>query len=237
MTEIFDTLYSWLQTPGLPAVAAAFLWGILSMLLSPCHLSSVPVFIGYISRQNTRGNQPLTLSMLFSAGVILSITMIGVISALAGRIMGDIGIINSIGTALLGLILLSMGLFLLNWLPEKISIRTGGMLERLEKSRKGAFGLGGLYGLGTGPCTFAFMAPVLALTLKQARSNLAFSVSLTIAFALGHCLIFLIAGPSVQKLQSRWKWEKRRTLLKKLRKGAGALLLIASVPVFVQLIS
>lgn len=236
MTELLDSLYNHLQTPGFPALTASFAWGILSMVLSPCHLSSVPVFLGHISsRQDNR--RPITLSLIFSSGVIISILVIGIVSALTGRILGDMGIINSVGTALLGLILILMGLFLLNWIPERIHIRTGGMLEKLKENKSGTFGLGAVYGLGTGPCTFAFMAPVLALTLKQAGTNFLFAVTLAGAFALGHCLIFLIAGPLVRILQNRYNWTANKKLLKLFRKGAGLLLLTASVPVFIQLFS
>lgn len=48
-------LFSWLAKAieGAPYIAliAAFIWGILSILLSPCHLASIPLIIGYIDEQ------------------------------------------------------------------------------------------------------------------------------------------------------------------------------------------
>ena len=38
---------------GTPALAfgAAFMWGVLSLILSPCHLSSIPLVVGFIDEQ------------------------------------------------------------------------------------------------------------------------------------------------------------------------------------------
>jgi hypothetical protein len=35
------------------ALAASMAWGVLSILLSPCHLASVPLIVGFISEQGT----------------------------------------------------------------------------------------------------------------------------------------------------------------------------------------
>lgn len=35
-------------TPAL-AIAGSFIWGILSILLSPCHLSSIPLIVGFVN--------------------------------------------------------------------------------------------------------------------------------------------------------------------------------------------
>ena len=36
------------------AVIGSFAWGILSIILSPCHLSSIPLVIGFITSQEKK---------------------------------------------------------------------------------------------------------------------------------------------------------------------------------------
>ena len=49
--ELFSSLTTAMSGSFYPALLASFGWGILSILLSPCHLSSIPLVIGYISSQ------------------------------------------------------------------------------------------------------------------------------------------------------------------------------------------
>lgn len=48
-------LFNWLTaaisaTPGI-ALTAALFWGILSIVLSPCHLANIPLIVGFIGNQ------------------------------------------------------------------------------------------------------------------------------------------------------------------------------------------
>ncbi len=51
---MIENLFTWLtqliESTLIIAFFGAFLWGILSILLSPCHLSSIPLIIGFISQ-------------------------------------------------------------------------------------------------------------------------------------------------------------------------------------------
>ena len=51
MQSLFDYLSQASATHGLVAIVAAWIWGILSMLLSPCHMASIPLVVGYIHQQ------------------------------------------------------------------------------------------------------------------------------------------------------------------------------------------
>ena len=48
---IFNTLYEAMMGAAWIAVLASVGWGVLSILLSPCHLSSIPLIVGFISSQ------------------------------------------------------------------------------------------------------------------------------------------------------------------------------------------
>jgi cytochrome c-type biogenesis protein len=78
---------------GTPAIAltAAFVWGILSILLSPCHLSSIPLIIGFIDKQGRMSaKRAFTISTLFAVGILITIAAVGAITA-ARRMVRDVG--------------------------------------------------------------------------------------------------------------------------------------------------
>jgi len=79
------------QSPEI-AIGAAFVWGMLSVILSPCHIACIPLIVGFIDGQ---GNIPtrwaFVLSLLFGFGILITIGVIGLITGLMGRMIGDIG--------------------------------------------------------------------------------------------------------------------------------------------------
>ena len=115
MQELFTTLTRAVE--GAPAIAlgAAFGWGILSVLLSPCHLSSIPLIIGFINGQGEMSTKrAFAISTLFSVGILITIAAIGAITAAAGRMLGDVG---SYGNYAVAAIFIVVGLYLLDVVP------------------------------------------------------------------------------------------------------------------------
>ena len=55
MQELFTNLSHAVEGAPLIALGAAVVWGILSIVLSPCHLASIPLIVGFISG---RGRSP-----------------------------------------------------------------------------------------------------------------------------------------------------------------------------------
>ena len=49
--EIFNQLSQALASNPAIALLASFVWGMLSVLLSPCHLASIPMIVGYLDGQ------------------------------------------------------------------------------------------------------------------------------------------------------------------------------------------
>ena len=115
---IFTALYNAMSGAGIFAVLASFAWGILSILLSPCHLSSIPLVVGFISSQGKISvGRTFNISLIFSIGILITIALIGIITASLGRLIGDIG---STGNYLVAGIFFLVGLYLLgiikiNW--------------------------------------------------------------------------------------------------------------------------
>jgi cytochrome c-type biogenesis protein len=97
------------------SMLASFGWGVLSILLSPCHLSSIPLIVGYINTQGTiTMSRTFTISFVFAAGILITIALIGMITASLGRLMGDVG---AIGNYLVAGIFFIIGLYLLGVIP------------------------------------------------------------------------------------------------------------------------
>ncbi len=223
---MIESLFTWLSEliEATPAVAlfAAFMWGILSVMLSPCHLTSIPLVIAYISNREERSLKGAFISSLvFSVGILLSIALIGVITALLGRMLGDIG---KWGNYFVAAVFFLVGIYLLDifniQLPgaSNIGIKKKGLL--------GAFIIGFIFGVALGPCTFAFMAPVLAIVISASGTKLLFGILLLIAYGIGHCLVIAAAGTSTRWLQRYLNWTNDSKAMK-IIKRICALLIIA----------
>ena len=226
---MLDDIFTWLTLAmgesSAVALLAALGWGIASILLSPCHLSSIPLVIGYISSQGKEGTRrPFSLSLLFALGILISIGLIGLITASAGRMMGDVG---RWGNFLVAGVFVFVGLYLLNVIRFSWSAITPG--ASVARGWKGALLLGLLFGVGLGPCTFAFMAPVLGVVFSLASTNPAEAVGLIAAFGIGNCAVIVAAGGAAGTVQRYLNWTDRSTGAVWLRRVAGVLVLLGGV--------
>jgi len=224
MQHLFKALTDAISGGPALALAAAFAWGVLSILLSPCHLASIPMIIGFVDDQdNVSSKRALSLSLLFSVGILLSIALIGLVTALAGRIMGDIG---AFGNYIVAVVFFAVGLQLLGVLPSPWS--------KPEKAAKkvgtwSALVLGLLFGIALGPCTFAFMAPMLGVTFKIASTSPGYAILLLTAYAFGHCGIIAAAGTSAGAVQKYMEWNRRSNGAIRVRRVCGVLVIAAGL--------
>lgn len=226
--SLFNYLSQLMASSFALALLASLIWGILSILLSPCHLSSIPLIIGYItSCENKDTRRSFSLALVFAFGILITIALVGVITASLGRLIGDVGIWGNI---LVAVIFLIMGLYLLdvislNWGNAAISSRKGGYL--------GAFCLGLLFGIGLGPCTFAYLAPVLGIVFSMAQNSWLKPLLLILAFAIGHCSVIALAGGLGQWVQNYLNWSSKSQATKVIKKVAGVLVLLGGAYFFV----
>ncbi len=96
LNDIFTWMISLLSGSFLIALFGSFLWGLLSIILSPCHLSSIPLIIGYINKQGVpKAGTALNNSIIFALGILITIAAIGGITAALGGIIGDIGTVGN----------------------------------------------------------------------------------------------------------------------------------------------
>ena len=207
------------------ALLAAFGWGVVSIVFSPCHLASVPLVVGYISTQEgASSGRAFRLSLLFALGVLASIALIGVITASLGRMFGDLGTIGNVAVAV---VFFAVGLYLMDLLP----LHWTSLFPSTTRLRgmPGALGLGLVFGVGLGPCSFAFLAPLLMIVFGEAQANYAFAIALIGAFALGHCGVIVLAGTAAQRAQTVVSWGGRSGATRWVRRGCGALVAAAGV--------
>ena len=203
MERLFDTLSD--AMTGAPGVAlgAAFVWGVLSIVLSPCHLASIPLIVGFLQgRERVSQRRALALSTLFAIGILGSIGIIGAATAAAGRMLGDLG---PWGNYAVAAVFFVFGLHLLDLLPLPDSWRPAPHQPR--RGPLGALLFGLIFGVALGPCTFGFMAPVLGVTFNTAGTAPLFAFAVLGLFGLGHCAVIATAGTSSQWVQRWLRWQ------------------------------
>ena len=222
MQELFTQLTRAVESTWLIAVAASFVWGILSILLSPCHLASIPLIVGFIDEQGKISTKrAFWISTLFAVGILITIGAIGAITAAAGRMMGDVG---KYGNYFVALIFFAVGLYLLDVIPMPWS--GPGQVGMKRKGMLAAFILGLVFGIALGPCTFAYMAPMLGVTFKLASTNLAYGILLLLIYGIGHCSVIVFAGTFTEVIQRYMNWNEKSKGAVILKKICGVLVLL-----------
>jgi len=223
--DIFDFLSEFLYQSFWLAVLSSFIWGILSIILSPCHLSSIPLVVGFLSSQGTISmKRTFSLSLVFALGILITIGLIGGITLSLGRIMGDIG---AVGNYIVAGVFFIVGLYLLEiikmpWDGAKLSgTRFKGLMAALV--------LGLIFGIGLGPCTFAFMAPVLAVVFQTSSTDTFLSFSLLAAFAFGHIFVIVLAGTLTKIVQKYLNWTESTKAMKYVKKICGILVILGGI--------
>ena len=225
MDGLFTGLTDALDGAPHVALAAAFAWGVLSIVLSPCHLASIPLIIGFIQGQEraTTGRAAL-LSTLFAVGILVNIAVIGAITAAAGRMLGDVGTAGNLAVAV---VLMGLGLVMMDVIPlplpdpARVGMRRRGALAALV--------LGLVFGLALGPCTFAFMAPMLAVTFKVAATSTLFGALLLAVYGVGHCALIVVAGSSTAWAQRVLDWNAASPTGLWIKRVCGALVILGGL--------
>ncbi len=225
METLFTTLTHAVEGTPAIALAAAFVWGVLSILLSPCHLASIPLVVGFIDEQGRISTRrAFLISALFAVGILITIAAIGAVTAVAGRMMGDVG---RYGNYIVAVIFFLVGLHLLDVIPVPWSGPGNVGLKR--KGRLAAFILGLVFGIALGPCTFAYMAPMLGVTFRLAASSVVYGIVLLAVYGLGHCSVIVLAGTCTEMVQRYLNWNEKSKGAVILKKVCGVLVLVGGV--------
>ena len=138
--------------------------------------------------------------------------------------MGDVG---SIGNYLVAGIFLLVGLYLLDII--KFDWNNFGLKQTKAKGLLAALVLGLLFGIALGPCTFAYMAPVLGVVFQTAQTNYVLAVIFLLAFGIGHCTVIVGAGTLTGKVQKYLNWSEESKTILWIKRICGILVILGGV--------
>jgi cytochrome c-type biogenesis protein len=139
MDRVFLAVNEWLTAGSLLAILGSFLWGMISVLFSPCHLAAIPLMVGYVAGQekSASARHATRYAVAFTGGLFLTIAAVGLLCSLMGWMLGDVG---SYWTIVVGAILLWVALDMFGVGACSLS---GSAVSRLKVSGlSGAFVLG-----------------------------------------------------------------------------------------------
>jgi len=177
--------------------------------------------VGFIDQQGRISTRrAFTISFLFAVGILITIGVIGAITAAAGRMMGDVG---RWGNYAVAVIFFVVGLYLLDVI--RLPIPGAAQPGMKRKGMLAALILGLVFGIALGPCTFAYMAPMLAVSFKLAATNLTFATLLLVMYGVGHCAVIVLAGTFTEVVQHYLDWNEKSKGAVILKKACGVLVL------------
>ena len=206
MTDVINAIASVMFSSGPLQWAGAFLWGIASVILSPCGIAAIPLVVGYIENTDSPSRwEAFKISCAFCSGIVLNLMLVGFVTSSFGLLLGGN---ERFLTLFVAAVFILMGIHLTGLVHFKFFSfgRGGGSTER--RGLWGALVLGVVSGLAIGPCSIAYITPVLSLAAAQASHGLLFSFGLILAYALGYSAVLIASGTFAQ-LASGWLQSER----------------------------
>ena len=196
---------------GWLAPGFALFAGILTSF-TPCSLSGIPLVIGYVGGTGQRDTKKSVSAFhhLCVREPPSLLTALGVIAALAGKLMGNAAswwyII--LGTLMILMALQTWGIFEI--IPSSYLIS-----KNTKKGYLGAFFAGILGGVFSSPCATPVLIALLAIV--AGKGSIFWGILLLLFYSVGHSILAVVAGTSigfVQKHSFSEKYGKTSTVLK-----------------------
>lgn len=229
MEQLFGDIQQLIQHNPWLAIVAVFIGGVITAS-NPCVLAMIPLMVSMVAgyKEATSIKKSLFFSLLFILGLSITFAALGLISALMGRMFGDVGEFWRyivVGVCLvMGIHLL--GLFKLNFpIPGYFSPKKGGSI--------GAFLLGLLFGVVSTPCAVPILAVLLAFVAS--KGNVIYGGLLLLIYALGHSFLILIAGTSMGAAKKLIESKGLRKTNQVLQKVAGLVIILVGLYFLLQL--
>ncbi|MFC1921170.1 cytochrome c biogenesis CcdA family protein [Chloroflexota bacterium] len=220
-----------IQNQGWLAFPVCFLGGVISSA-SPCVLAMIPLIIGYVGGYSEGSRKKaIQYSLVFTLGLTVTFTALGIIAGAMGRLFGDVG---SFWNYVLPPVAILLGLYLL--FSDKLNLNIG-LSQRFMPKRKallGALLMGLLFGIIASPCA----TPVLAviLTFAATKKEIVYSGGLLLAYALGHWVLVLGAGISVGFAQRVLESRGLSNFSNYSKKAGGVILIGVGIYLFTYLL-
>jgi cytochrome c biogenesis protein CcdA len=169
------------------AFGAVFLAGILSSA-SPCVLATIPLVVGFVGGYADGDRmKAFRYSLSFILGLSLTFTAFGAAAGLLGTMFGVLG---GWWYVVAGIVALVMGGQMMGLYEIRLPVRRefkpkqGGII--------GSFILGLFFGVVSSPCATPVL--VVILTYVATKGQVMYGTGLLFVYAIGHCLLMLLAG-------------------------------------------
>lgn len=172
----------------------ALVAGFLTSLM-PCCISTLPLIIGYVSTSEDQSKKrSLKISLMFSLGMTITLTVIGVLAAFATIFMGQIA--GNWWNIFLAVIMVLMTLQI--WEVINIIPSTNAVTKAKKRGYIGALIAGLLSGLFSSSCS----TPVLIalFTIIASSDNLILGIVLLLFYSAGNSILSIVAGVSTGAL-------------------------------------
>ncbi|MGA2588038.1 MAG: cytochrome c biogenesis protein CcdA [Candidatus Aminicenantales bacterium] len=228
MERIFGDIQQLIQHNSWLAIVAVFLGGVMTAS-NPCVLAMIPLMIGLAAGRKGASSlkKMFFFSLFFVLGLAVTFTGLGLISALMGRMFGDIGRFWKYAVTVVCLV---MGVHLLG--AFKFNFAMPKSFGKIRKGGLGAFLLGLLFGIVSTPCAVPVLAVLLAFVAS--KGNVVYGGFLLFIYALGHSLLILIAGTSMGAAKRLIESKGLNKANRILQKAAGIIIILIGIYFLVQ---
>lgn len=212
-----------IQTNPWLAFVVVFLGGVLTAS-NPCVLAMIPLMIGFVggTKELTGIKKSLLFSLLFVIGLSITFSILGVIAATTGRLLGDVG---NFWRYIVVAVCFLMGIHLLEIF--KIPIPRINVGNTKTTGFIGALLMGMLFGVVSAPCAVPILAVILVLIAS--KGSIIYGLGLLFFYALGHCVLIVIAGTSIGLAKGLLESRRFQKFNFYLRKVAAVLIILVGV--------
>jgi cytochrome c biogenesis protein CcdA len=169
------------------AFGAVFLAGVLSSA-SPCVLATIPLVVGFVGGYaDGDRSKAFRYSLAFVLGLALTFTAFGTAAGLLGTMFGTLGGGWYVAA---GVVALVMGGQMMGFYEIRLPIKRD--FKPKQGGIIGSFLLGLFFGVVSSPCATPVL--VVILTYVASQGQILYGTALLFTYALGHCLLMLLAG-------------------------------------------
>lgn len=223
--QLLELIQQSLENKPIWAIFVALLGGVVSSI-SPCVLSTLPIMIGYIGGySDDKVSKAFIQSLLFVIGFTITLTVVGLIAASAGTVIG--GFLGPAWFICLGLLAIAMGLALL----ELFYIPFPTIIKDVPKNKYGKIFspiiVGMAFGLIATPCSTPILLALVGFVAYESyEESFLFGLAMLISYAFGHSLILLVCGTFTGLLKKVCEIRKWTTYI---TKGSGILLILVGI--------
>lgn len=217
LSNLFELINELLRVNLVWAFVMSFIWGLISILLSPCHLSGIPLILLSFKKENTISR---TIYIKFSIGLILSFVIaLFTIYFFKGLLLS----LSVSSELILAIVLIISGIQLLDLINFGFDLK----YDQVNRDKFYApLIIGLIFGLLIGPCTLAFAMPIVSFSGVLSDKLDIVTLSVLSLFSLGHMLGVVLIGFSIDRTT---EWLRKKVFIDWMKKAVGVLLLFVGM--------